>query len=79
MRSSFIREIEESRANISKYRRTNKYSTLEKDDIIGCMIYCIISGQITEILTSLVAISELLGPNNELFSRKGVDSYRADL
>ena len=43
------------------------------------MIYCIISGQITEIQTSLQSITELLGTNTELFSRKGVDSYRADL
>jgi hypothetical protein len=52
---------------------------MEKDDVIGCMIYCIIQGQITEIQGSIQAISWLLGPNNELLSRKGVDSYRADL
>jgi hypothetical protein len=52
---------------------------LEKDDIIGCMIYCIVTGKIKSIQPCLQAITELLGPNNELLSRKGVDSYRVDL
>jgi len=52
---------------------------LEKDDIIGCMIYCIVTAKIKSIQPCLQAITELLGPNNELLSRKGVDSYRVDL
>jgi hypothetical protein len=43
------------------------------------MIYCIINGQIHDVQCSIQAVNELLGPNNELLSRKGVDSYRADL
>ena len=43
------------------------------------MIYCIIQGQIAQLQWSIEALSELLGPNSYLLSRKGVDSYRADL
>jgi len=58
---------------------SEKASLLEKDDIIGCMIYCIVTGKIKDIQVCIQSISELLGPNNELLSRKGVGSYRADL
>ena len=54
-------------------------SQFEKDDILDCMIYCIIKGQIGGIGKSLKALMGLLGKNNELLSKRGVDSYRADL
>lgn len=79
MRSTFIQEIDQNRVNIMKYKKREKMSPLEKDDVIGCMIYCIVTGKIKEIQHSIEAIGELLGANNELLSRKGVDSYRADL
>jgi len=62
-----------------KNRPNAKFSMLEKDDIIGCMIYCIVTAKIKSIQPCLQAITELLAPNNELLSRKGVDSYRVDL
>jgi hypothetical protein len=43
------------------------------------MIYCIVKGEIFKVQVSLQALSELLGPQCEFLSRKGVDSYRADL
>jgi hypothetical protein len=43
------------------------------------MIYCIVTGKIKDIQGSIQSLSELLGPNNEALSRRGVDSYRADL
>ena len=43
------------------------------------MIYCIIKGGITNIGSSLKATMMLIGHNSNLLSRKGVDSYRADL
>lgn len=43
------------------------------------MIYCIVKGQIFKVQVSLQALAYLLGPQSELLSRKGVDSYRADL
>ena len=39
-------------------------SPLEKDDIISCMIYCIVAGQIKDLHNSVQALMELLGPNN---------------
>jgi len=42
------------------------------------MIYCIIKGQLKELQKGLKALTLLLG-NNQLLSKKGVDSYRADL
>jgi hypothetical protein len=52
---------------------------LEKDDIIGCMIYCIIKGQISELHIGLKALSLLLGAKSKLLNRKGADCCRADL
>ena len=43
------------------------------------MIYCIIKGGIINLGSSLKATMMLIGPNSNLLSRKGVDSYRADL
>ena len=43
------------------------------------MIYCIIKGQITNLPRSLEALMLLLGRNSDLLSKKGVDSFRADL
>lgn len=43
------------------------------------MIYCIVKGQLHNIQVCLQAMSEMLGYHCELLSRKGVDSYRADL
>ncbi len=53
-------------------------SQLEKDDILDCMIYCIVMGQAKNIELSLKSLTLLVG-NSDLLSRKGVDSYRADL
>lgn len=43
------------------------------------MIYCIIRGEIKEVGVSLKALMLLIGKNSDLLSKKGVDSYRADL
>ena len=58
---------------------TETCSTLEKDDVIGCMIYCIVEGRIEGVQCAVQGLIELLGSHNELLSRRGVDSYRADL
>lgn len=64
---------------ISKNKSLKNVSQLEKDDILDCMIYCIIKGGVINIGSSLKATMMLIGPNSQLLSRKGVDSYRADL
>jgi len=46
---------------------------------LDCMIYCIIKGGVIGIGSSLRAMTLLIGPSSHLLSRKGVDSYRADL
>jgi hypothetical protein len=51
----------------------------EKDDIIDCMIYCIVRGQLRGIGHSLQAMQVLVGKDSGLLSKRGVDSYRADL
>jgi hypothetical protein len=43
------------------------------------MIYCNVVGGIQNLQSSLQTLSMLLGRNSELLSKKGVDSYRADL
>lgn len=43
------------------------------------MIYCIVRGQVKGIGQSIQALQLLIGKNSDLLSKKGVDSYRADL
>jgi hypothetical protein len=43
------------------------------------MIYCIVRGAISGLEGSLRSMAVLLGKDSELLSKKGVDSYRADL
>lgn len=43
------------------------------------MIYCIVKGKIYKIGRSIKALIMLLGKDNDLLAKKGVDSYRADL
>ena len=43
------------------------------------MIYCIVKGKISLLKESLQALTGLLKADNTLLSRKGVDSFRADL
>ena len=51
----------------------------EKDDIIESMIYCIIKGQIKIMSQSILILNRLLGSDSTLLSKKGVDSYKADI
>ena len=68
-----------SRQALEQIHHHREYSPLEKDDIIGCMIYCIVKGQLYNVQVSLQALEGMLGRDCELLGRKGVDSYRADL
>lgn len=43
------------------------------------MIYCIVKSGASDLQSSLRALSLLLGKDSELLSKRGVDSYRADL
>ena len=43
------------------------------------MIYCIVRGKVSLLQESLQALSGLMGKDNQVLSRRGVDSYRADL
>lgn len=43
------------------------------------MIYCIIKGQLRGIGHNLQALQLLVGKDSGLLSKRGVDSYRADL
>ena len=43
------------------------------------MIYCIVKGKVYNIGRSIKALILLLGKDNDLLAKKGVDSYRADL
>lgn len=79
MRKHFIAEITESRCRIAEKEAEDCPFTLEKDDIIDCMIYCVIKGQVTNLARSLEALMALLGRDSDLLGRKGVDSYRTDL
>lgn len=79
IRATFLSEITENFLKISKNKSLKNVSQLEKDDILDCMIYCIIKGGIVTIGSSLKAMMMLIGPTSHLLSRKGVDSYRADL
>ena len=53
MRKHFIAEITESRSKIAGKQPQDCPFTLEKDDIIDCMIYCVIKGQISSLTRSL--------------------------
>jgi hypothetical protein len=59
--------------------KLGRVGQFEKDDILDCMIYCIVRGQLQEVRLSLQALQLLVGKNSDLLSKKGVDSYRADL
>jgi hypothetical protein len=79
IRTTFMKELTDNSNRIATEKGLKHLSQLEKDDILDCMIYCIIKGQIQNIGLSLQALMLLLGKNSDLLSRKGVDSYRADL
>jgi len=79
IRSTFLGEITETSKRIQAELGISYVSHFEKDDIIDCMIYCIVRGGITGLAGSLKALNLLLGRESEFLSKKGVDSYRADL
>jgi hypothetical protein len=79
IRSAFLGEISESSRRIQAELGLTTSSQFEKDDIIDCMIYCIVKGGVAGLAGSLRAMALLLGKNSELLSKRGVDSYRADL
>ena len=79
IRSNFMAELTENSAKIATEKGLKHLSPLEKDDILDCMIYCIIRGEIKDVGMSLKALMLLIGKNSDLLSKKGVDSYRADL
>lgn len=79
IRTAFLREIEESRERLAKRRLREGGAVLEKDDIIGCMIYCVVRGQVGELHLGVKVLGLLLGKESELLAKKGVDSFRADL
>ena len=79
IRTTFLGEISENSKRIQRELGISFVSHFEKDDIIDCMIYCIVRGEITGLAGSLKALNLLLGRESELLSKKGVDSYRADL
>ena len=79
IRTTFLGEISENSKRIQRELGISSVSQFEKDDIIDCMIYCIVRGEITGLAGSLKALNLLLGRESEFLSKKGVDSYRADL
>jgi hypothetical protein len=79
IRSAFLGEITETSKKIQLELGIPFASHFEKDDIIDCMIYCIVKGGIAGLGDSLKTMALLLGKDSELLSKKGVDSYRADL
>lgn len=79
IRTAFLGEITESNRRIQVELGLTVSPQFEKDDIIDCMIYCIVKGGITGLACSLRAMALLLGKDSELLSKRGVDSYRADL
>jgi len=76
---TFLSEIEANQQRIAQNRTFKSVKTLEKDDIIGCMIYCIIKAQIHSLEISLKALALLLGKKSQLLNKKGADCCRADL
>ena len=46
IRQKFLKQLEESRQRIAKKQGHKEYTVLEKDDIIGCIIYCIVKGKV---------------------------------
>lgn len=79
IRANFLAEITESSNKIKERLQLTHVSQLEKDDILDCMIYCIVKGGIYNIANRLKALVLLLGKDSDLLSKRGVDSYRADL
>jgi hypothetical protein len=79
IRSAFLGEITESNRRIQAELGLGASSHFEKDDIIDCMIYCVMKGGVVGLGSSLRALTLLLGKDSELLSKRGVDSYRADL
>lgn len=79
IRATFLSEITENSNRIKEKLQLAHVSQLEKDDILDCMIYCIVKGGIYNIGNSLKALVLLLGKDGDLLSKRGVDSYRADL
>jgi hypothetical protein len=79
IRAAFLKEIEESRERLARNPLREGGAVLEKDDIIGCMIYCVVRGQISELHLNVKILGLLLGKESELLAKKGVDSFRADL
>lgn len=78
IRTTFLTEITESNKRLQAELGSTG-SQFEKDDIIDCMIYCVVKGGINGLGRSLKALAVLLGKDSELLSKRGVDSYRADL
>lgn len=79
IRATFLTEITENSNRIKEKRQLSYVSQLEKDDILDCMIYCIVKGEIYNIGHSLKSLVLLIGKDGDLLSKRGVDSYRADL
>jgi hypothetical protein len=78
IRATFLEEITENNLRITAKMEVNHFTHFEKDDVLDCLIYCIVKGEISGISQSLRALMSLLG-ESDLLSNKGVDSYRADL
>lgn len=62
-------------------QKTNRLQIkqLEKDDIIGCMIYCIVKAKAINLDDSLNIMNILMGKNSQLLSSKRADVSMADL
>jgi hypothetical protein len=64
---------------LAQKRNSLDIKQLEKDDIIGCMIYCIVKARITSLDDSLNIMNILIGKNSKLLSSKRADVSMADL
>ncbi len=64
IRSAFLAEITESNRRIQAELGLSVSSHFEKDDIIDCMIYCIVKGRIVGLSCSLRALTLLLGKDS---------------
>lgn len=67
-------------ASIETQRKDNKHLTVEKEDVLSCIIYTLVKHKLDEIGNLLQYLSLLLGKDiDEVLRWSKVDCFRTDL